>query len=132
MRGQVDHQLPLFHIFEVEDRIRPDHSLRDIKRRTDRFEGNQASSTDRTHRGDSGPPQSDRKSRCSPGNHDFFSTLLRMLCRRGGRLCTGGDVAGDGMRFVASQIIPHQNRKQNRQPEYTGTGVHADQRAFVL
>lgn len=35
MRGQVDDQLSLFHVFEVEDRIRPDHPLRDIKRRTD-------------------------------------------------------------------------------------------------
>lgn len=35
MRGHTDHQLPLFHTFEVEDRIRADHPLRDIKRRTD-------------------------------------------------------------------------------------------------
>lgn len=37
MRGHVDPQLPLFHTFEVEDRIRADHPLRDIKRRTDRI-----------------------------------------------------------------------------------------------
>lgn len=37
MRGQVDDQLPLFHVFDVEDRIRPDHPLRDIKLRTDRI-----------------------------------------------------------------------------------------------
>lgn len=37
MRGRADQQLPLFHIFEVEDRIRADHPLRDIKRRTDRI-----------------------------------------------------------------------------------------------
>jgi len=37
MRGQADDQLPLFHVFNVEDRIRPDHPLRDIKRRTDRI-----------------------------------------------------------------------------------------------
>ena len=37
MRGQADDQLPLFHIFNVEDRIRPDHPLRDIKLRTDRI-----------------------------------------------------------------------------------------------
>lgn len=37
MRGEADRQLPLFHVFEVEDRIRPDHPLRDIKRRTDRI-----------------------------------------------------------------------------------------------
>lgn len=37
MRGEADSQLPLFHVFEVEDRIRPDHPLRDIKRRTDRI-----------------------------------------------------------------------------------------------
>jgi transposase len=37
MRGQANHQLPLFHTFEVEDRIRADHPLRDIKRRTDRI-----------------------------------------------------------------------------------------------
>ena len=37
MRGQADHQLPLFHTFEVEVRIRADHPLRDIKRRTDRI-----------------------------------------------------------------------------------------------
>ena len=37
MRGEADRQLPLFHVFEVEDRIRHDHPLRDIKRRTDRI-----------------------------------------------------------------------------------------------
>src|SRR5687768_4475084 len=37
MRGTVDAQLPLFHLFSVEDRIRPDHPLRDIKRRADRI-----------------------------------------------------------------------------------------------
>jgi len=37
MRGHSDSQLPLFHVFEVEDRIRPDHPLRDIKLRTDRI-----------------------------------------------------------------------------------------------
>ncbi len=37
MRGEVDHQLPLFHTFEVEDRIHPKHPRRDIKRRTDRI-----------------------------------------------------------------------------------------------
>lgn len=37
MRGRADDQLPLFHVFDVEDRIRPDHPLRDIKRRTDRI-----------------------------------------------------------------------------------------------
>lgn len=37
MRGEADDQLPLFHVFEVEARIRPDHPLRDIKRRTDRI-----------------------------------------------------------------------------------------------
>jgi transposase len=37
MRGEADCQLPLFHVFEVEDRIRPDHPLRDIKRRADRI-----------------------------------------------------------------------------------------------
>ena len=37
MRGYRDEQVPLFHTFEVEDRIRDDHPLRDIKRRTDRI-----------------------------------------------------------------------------------------------
>jgi transposase len=37
MRGQTDDQLPLFHVFNVEERIRPDHPLRDIKRRVDRI-----------------------------------------------------------------------------------------------
>lgn len=37
MRGHADLQLPLFHTFEVENRIRSDHPLRDIKRRTDRI-----------------------------------------------------------------------------------------------
>lgn len=37
MRGQADEQVPLFHVFNVEDRIRPDHPLRDIKRRADRI-----------------------------------------------------------------------------------------------
>jgi transposase len=35
MRGRVDEQPPLFHVFNVEERIRPDHPLRDIKRRVD-------------------------------------------------------------------------------------------------
>lgn len=37
MRGRTEDQLPLFHVFSVEDRIRPDHPLRDIKRRVDRI-----------------------------------------------------------------------------------------------
>jgi len=37
MRGHADDQPPLFHVFCVEDRIRPDHPLRDIKRRVDRI-----------------------------------------------------------------------------------------------
>jgi transposase len=37
MRGQADDQGPLFHVFSVEDRIRPDHPLRDIKHRADRI-----------------------------------------------------------------------------------------------
>lgn len=37
MRGTVDDQAPLFHLFTVEDRIRPDHPLRDIKHRVDRI-----------------------------------------------------------------------------------------------
>jgi transposase len=37
MRGEPDRQPPLFHVFEVEDRIRPDHPLRDLKRRADRL-----------------------------------------------------------------------------------------------
>lgn len=37
MRGTADGQLPLFHTFEVEDRIRKDHPLRDIKKRVDRI-----------------------------------------------------------------------------------------------
>lgn len=37
MRGRDDAQLPLFHVFSVEDRIRPDHPLRDVKRRVDRL-----------------------------------------------------------------------------------------------
>jgi transposase len=37
MRGHADQQLPLFHTFEVEDRIHAEHPLRDIKRRTDRI-----------------------------------------------------------------------------------------------
>ena len=37
MRGQADDQSPLFHVFSVEDRIRTDHPLRDIKRRVDRI-----------------------------------------------------------------------------------------------
>jgi transposase len=37
MRGHAEDQTPLFHVFSVEERIRPDHPLRDIKRRTDRI-----------------------------------------------------------------------------------------------
>jgi transposase len=37
MRGHADEQPPLFHVFNVGDRIRPDHPLRDVKRRADRI-----------------------------------------------------------------------------------------------
>jgi transposase len=37
MRGRVDDQPPLFHLFNVEDRIRADHPLRGVKRRVDRI-----------------------------------------------------------------------------------------------
>jgi transposase len=37
MRGHADSQLPLFHTFHVEDRIRRDHPLRDIKLRVDKI-----------------------------------------------------------------------------------------------
>ena len=37
MRGQADDQTPLFHVFNVEERIRTDHPLRDIKCRVDRI-----------------------------------------------------------------------------------------------
>jgi transposase len=37
MRGRPDDQPPLFHVFTVEDRIRPDHPLRDVKRRVDQI-----------------------------------------------------------------------------------------------
>src|ERR1700683_487805 len=35
MRGQADKQARFVHVFSGEDRIRPDHPLRDIKRRVD-------------------------------------------------------------------------------------------------
>ena len=37
MRGRTDEQPALFHTFDVEDRIRADHPLRDVKRRADRI-----------------------------------------------------------------------------------------------
>lgn len=37
MRGRVDESVPLFHMFSVEERIRPDHPLRDVKKRVDRI-----------------------------------------------------------------------------------------------
>ena len=37
MRGRIDAQAPLFCTFLAEDRIRPDHPLRDVKRRADRI-----------------------------------------------------------------------------------------------
>ena len=37
MRGRTDEQPALFHTFDVEDRIRADHPLRDVKRRVDRI-----------------------------------------------------------------------------------------------
>ena len=37
MRGRIGEQPAFFHSFSVEDRIRADHPLRDIKRRTDRI-----------------------------------------------------------------------------------------------
>lgn len=39
MRGQVDDQGVLFHVCDVEERIRPDHPLRDIKKRVDAILG---------------------------------------------------------------------------------------------
>jgi hypothetical protein len=35
MRGQANDQGVLFHVFDVEDRIRRDYPLRDIKKRVD-------------------------------------------------------------------------------------------------
>ena len=35
MRGRADEQSVLFHVFNVEERIRGDHPLRDVKRRVD-------------------------------------------------------------------------------------------------
>jgi transposase len=35
MRGRTDEQQVLFHVFNVEERIRADHPLRDVKRRVD-------------------------------------------------------------------------------------------------
>jgi hypothetical protein len=35
MRGRIDEHPPLFQLFSVEDCIRPDHPLRDVKRRVD-------------------------------------------------------------------------------------------------
>jgi transposase len=37
MRGRIEEQPAFFHSFCVEDRIRADHPLRDIKRRTERI-----------------------------------------------------------------------------------------------
>ncbi len=37
MRGRIDEHSGLFHTFNVEDRIRADHPLRDAKRQTDRI-----------------------------------------------------------------------------------------------
>ena len=37
MRGQTDEQGQLFHVFDVEERIRKDHPLRDMKRRAERI-----------------------------------------------------------------------------------------------
>jgi transposase len=37
MRGRAGDQPPLFHVFSVEERVRADHPLRDIKRRVDRL-----------------------------------------------------------------------------------------------
>ena len=37
MRGRTDERPALFHTFDVEDRIRADHPLRDVKRRADRI-----------------------------------------------------------------------------------------------
>ena len=37
MRGRTDEQPALFHTFDVEDRIRADHPLRDVTRRADRI-----------------------------------------------------------------------------------------------
>lgn len=37
MRGRTNEQPALYHTFDVEDRIRADHPLRDVKRRADRI-----------------------------------------------------------------------------------------------
>ena len=63
MRGEADDQLPLFHVFEVEDRIRPDHPLRDIKRRTDRILAAMPTGSRRPTAGPAG--RASRRSGCS-------------------------------------------------------------------
>lgn len=37
MRGRIDEQQVLFHVFNIEERIRADHPLREVKRRVVRF-----------------------------------------------------------------------------------------------
>lgn len=49
MRGRADDQLPLFHVFSVEDRIRPDHPLRDVKRRVDRLLAGMSAALERAY-----------------------------------------------------------------------------------
>jgi transposase len=55
MRGQADEQAPLFHVFRVEDRIRADHPLRDIKRRVDRILDGMSAAFDEAYSGTGRP-----------------------------------------------------------------------------
>jgi transposase len=49
MRGRADDQSPLFHVFNAEDRIRPDHPLRDVKRRVDRLLAGRSAAFDQAY-----------------------------------------------------------------------------------
>lgn len=55
MRGRADDQPPLFHVFDVEARIRPDHPLRDVKRRVDRILAGMSAKFDTAYSGTGRP-----------------------------------------------------------------------------
>src|SRR5947208_2163354 len=48
-RGRPHDRLPPFHVFSVEDRIRPDHPLRDVKKRVDRILARMSPAFDRAY-----------------------------------------------------------------------------------
>ena len=85
MRGRVDDQRPLFHVFRVEDRIRRDHPPRDITRRADRLPAGMSAAFEEAYR-TTGRPSA------PPGRRPKALLLVALYSVRSDRpLCERGD-----------------------------------------